>query len=70
MRYMIKIKKLCVVISLFIINQVACKIVKIPNIKTSKNVLTSSRASSFPYISGDTFRAFCDFIIDETQKQI
>jgi len=25
------------------------------------------RISSYPYISGDTFRAFCDFIVDETR---
>ena len=25
-----------------------------------------NRSSSYPYISGDTFRAFCDVIIDET----
>jgi len=27
----------------------------------------SKRSSSYPFIAGDTFRAFCDFIIDETQ---
>lgn len=26
-----------------------------------------TRASSYPYISGDTFRSFCNFVIDETQ---
>ena len=29
---------------------------------------TSSRNSSYPYISGDTFRAFSDYIYDETRK--
>lgn len=28
------------------------------------------RSSSHPYISGDTFRAFCDFIFDETQLHL
>jgi len=32
------------------------------NIPTNPN----KRLTSYPYISGDTFRAFCDFIIDET----
>src|SRR5437870_1106145 len=31
-------------------------------------ILTGSRESSAPYISGDTFRAFCDFIIDEKES--
>ncbi len=26
----------------------------------------TQRLSSYPYITGDTFRAFCDFVIDET----
>jgi hypothetical protein len=30
----------------------------------------SKRLSSYPYISGDTFRAFCDFVIDKTNKVI
>jgi len=29
---------------------------------------TSSRNSSYPFISGDTFRAFTDFIFDETRQ--
>jgi hypothetical protein len=29
--------------------------------------INSTYASSYPYISGNTFRAFCDFIIDETR---
>ncbi|CAF1166259.1 unnamed protein product [Rotaria sordida] len=29
---------------------------------------TSSRNSSYPYISGDTFRAFSDYIYDETRQ--
>ena len=28
---------------------------------------TSARNSSYPYISGDTFRAFADYIYDETR---
>lgn len=32
-----------------------------------ENVLHASRASSFPYISGDSFRAAADFIIDDAQ---
>ncbi|MCA9770368.1 hypothetical protein KC460_03290 [Candidatus Dependentiae bacterium] len=31
-----------------------------------KKEVRVTRASSYPYISGDTFRAFCNFIIDET----
>jgi hypothetical protein len=29
---------------------------------------TSARNSSYPYISGDTFRAFSDYILDETRQ--
>src|SRR5207302_4478737 len=29
---------------------------------------TSNRNSSYPFISGDTYRAFADFIFDETQE--
>jgi len=28
------------------------------------------RKPSFPYISGDTFRSFCDYIVDETQNTL
>lgn len=62
------IKKICIVISLFIAGQAACKIIKTPGAHAPKNVLAASRVSSFPYISGDTFRTFCDFIIDEKQS--
>lgn len=34
-----------------------------PGIQKNPNL----RSSSYPFISGDTFRAFCDFIVDETQ---
>src|SRR5690242_14767757 len=30
----------------------------------------TDRSSSYPYISGDTFRANCDFIYDETSKKL
>lgn len=61
---MTKIKKLCAVIGLFIVGQAVCKIVTIPYHRTS----APFRASSYPYISGDTFRAACDFIIDEEES--
>jgi hypothetical protein len=32
--------------------------------------LLFSRPSSYPYISGDTFRAFCDYIYDETGNTV
>src|ERR1700733_3496244 len=35
---------------------------------TSAN--TTARASSYPYISGDTLRAFADVIIDETTATV
>lgn len=39
-----------------------------PRIKDHANIPkdSSKRPSSYPYIAGDTFRAVCDFIIDET----
>jgi hypothetical protein len=67
---MIKIKNLCIAICLFVFTQVTCKIIKIPDIHIPPHILTSSRESSVPYISGDTFRAFCDFIIDGTQSTV
>lgn len=35
----------------------------------SENLLIA-RESSYPYISGDTFRSFCDFIYDETGNTV
>jgi len=41
---------------------------KYPKIRSHREIPTdpAKRSSSYPYISGDTFRAVCDFIIDET----
>lgn len=43
------------------------KIIKLNDIEKPKNL--GIRTSSYPYITGDTFRAICDHIIDETQDQ-
>lgn len=64
---MMKIKKLYLGIVLLTMNELVCKIIDIPEVKVPQDVLNSQRKSSAPYISGDTFRAFCNFIIDEKQ---
>jgi hypothetical protein len=43
------------------------KIIKLPWVNKRHKVATlqGARESSYPYISGDTFRAICDFVVDE-----
>jgi len=45
-----------------------CEQLQYPNFRSHKGVPTdpAKRSSSYPYISPDTFRAICDFVIDET----
>ena len=54
----------------FMASKATCTIIKFPNVSfyTFKEQLYGLRASSEPYISGDTFRAAADFVIDETQQ--
>lgn len=56
-----------VIASLFITTTAYGKIIKFAN--TSKPNHLGLRISSYPHITGDTFRAICDHIIDETQNQ-
>lgn len=48
---------------------ISCTTYIIPpdSIPESPIELKALRASSFPFISGDTYRAFCDFVIDSTR---
>ncbi|MFC1841579.1 glycosyltransferase [Candidatus Dependentiae bacterium] len=53
-----------------ITSQAFSKIMEFPKIKLLDEIpsVHSQRISSYPYISGDTFRSFCNFIIDKTNR--
>ena len=53
--------------SAFFFNTMTAVVIIGPERLENPQALRGPRVSSFPYISGDTFRAACDFIIDEKQ---
>jgi hypothetical protein len=66
-----KFKSIQVIIMTLMINT-NTKSLEFPKVETLAQQPSDhlQRLSSYPYISGDTFRGFCDFIIDKTNKFI
>lgn len=52
-------------VSFLCLFQLKALIITYPEKWEHPQALSGPRKSSYPYISGDTFRAYCDFVIDE-----
>jgi len=64
--------RLIIIVFLLITYYGYSKVLEVPYRETFKAAPSdpSKRPSSAPYLSGDTFRAFCDFVIDKTNRYI
>ena len=67
-----KAAKIILLIAISAVNCTYTKPLEFPKIKTLSQIPSNPnlRLSSYPYLSGDTFRSFCDFIIDKTYRLI
>lgn len=65
-------KKLLYILLLLTAKTINCQIFEFPKINwlDQQPKISSQRLSSHPYMSGDTFRSFCDFIIDKSNQTL